>query len=169
MLTDSLTVKSGSIFEISGLWSAHLLRINQKAFDRFELVFDDYETAMLIDVDTRGFNRTPLEGAHQNIDSLTLKPGDCITVPGLHERVVGSAVELRAGRVQLLLEKKYAAPVTVDVVNPDAVEPAGFDWKRLARNVAAQSTADSLREASAERERGRFHTPSAGGDDASLK
>lgn len=111
-----ITIESGTYFSIEGLWSAYLLRINQKAYDRFELVFDDYETAMLVEVDARGYHRTALEGAHRNIDALTLKAGDSLTVPGLHEREVFGFDEIREGRFQLRLEKKYAAAVNVDVV-----------------------------------------------------
>lgn len=118
-----ITIEPGTIFSIEGLWSAHLLRINQKAYNRFELVFDDYETAMLIGIEApAGSTRTPLEGAHRNIDALTLRPWDQLTIPGLHERTLGSIVELREGRFQLRLEKKYAEAVNADVVTPVAQE-----------------------------------------------
>lgn len=117
-----IAIEPGATFQIEGMWFAYLLRINQKAQDRFELVFDDYETAMLVEIDTRGFNRTPLEGAHRNIDGFVLTEGDIVTVPGLHERTAHAISEVREGRFRFRLEKKYAAAVNVDVATSRDIE-----------------------------------------------
>ncbi|WP_311245370.1 MULTISPECIES: hypothetical protein [unclassified Microbacterium] len=127
-----IAIEPGATFQIEGMWFAYLLRINQKAYDRFELVFDDYETAMLVEVDTRGFNRTPLEGAHRNIDSLVLTEGDIVTVPGLHERTAHAISEVREGRFRFRLEKKYAAAVNVDVVTSRDIERRNEATVRIA-------------------------------------
>jgi len=109
-----LTLQPGTMVAIPTFGQELIARIEQLEYDKFRVSLSETDPEIGFDVDTRGFNRVP-EGIGEEVAMLPLTEFDLITTAELGTRSVWSIDEIRPGRYQFVLGKKYEPNIVVNI------------------------------------------------------